>query len=482
MSLLYPAFAVLGVNLLVLSGLMLLPLALDLAGHAPNVWVFVRSAAITAVAGFSLGYLCHNQIRQLTTQKVFLITAVNWIGVSLFTALPYILSNLDMSFTDAVFEAVSGVTTTGSTVLTGLDDLPRDILLWRSMSQWLGGIGIIAMAVTILPFLRVGGMRLFKSESSDWSGKMTPRVRVQLRYLVLVYLLLSVVCAFSYWFFGMGLFDAVNHAMTTISTGGYSTYDASIGHFQSRGILWTCTLFMILGGIPFTFYVHYLVNPHVYYGGDSQIGAFLKLLIFAGYAMGLHFYLSEEISLAEALMHGFLNTASVITTTGYASTDFGAWAGGATAFFFFLLFVGGCSGSTSGGIKVFRFQLFWLYLKGQFIQSAHPNAVVHLEYNHRRVTADIVSSSISFMFMAMGSYAVLTVILEMCGLDLVTSTTGALTALMNVGPGLGDVIGPAGNFKSLPDAAKWALCFGMLLGRLEYLALLILFTPMFWRA
>ncbi len=482
MKIFRPALAIFGMTMLMLSALMLLPASLALVGSGPNSMVFLITALVTAVSGVLLAWSNHKSLQQLNTQKVYLITAVNWIGVSAIAAVPFIFSNLHLTIADAVFETVSGITTTGSTVIVGLDTLPQDILLWRSLTQWLGGVGIVAMAVMILPFLRVGGMRLFKTESSDMSGKSTPRVKVQLRLLLQVYFVLTLLCVLSFWFSGMNLFDAINHAMTAVSTGGFSTYDASMGHFaNSPAILWSSTLFMVLGGIPFTIYVGMLINQRITLPKDTQVSVYLKILLAAGLCMALYIWNNGTMSFYEALTHGFFNTASVITTTGFASTDYSLWGPAAVAMFFFLTFVGGCSGSTAGGIKIFRFQLFWLYLKEQMIQSVHPNAVVTLEYNNRKVTEDIISSSISFMYMAMWSYAMLTVILALCGLDLVTSTTGALTALMNVGPGLGEIIGPAGNFSSLPDTAKWALSFGMLLGRLEYLTLYILLTPLFWR-
>ena len=480
-SLFRPAFAVCGLVLVILALLMLLPITLVVSDDAPDLTAFLTSSLVTAISGFTLYYFNRGTLQHLTTRKVFMITAVNWIAVAAFAGIPFHLSNLHLSITNAVFESVSGITTTGSTVLTGLDVLPRDLLLWRSITQWLGGIGIIAMAVTVLPFLRVGGMRLFKTESSDWSDKATPQIRVQLQYLVIVYVFLTGLCMLYYWLFGMTLFDAVNHAMTTISTGGYSTSDESIGHFQSAAILWGSIFFMSLGGIPFTIYVHFLISRRFSFAGDAQVKAYVMMLCIAGIIMSLYLYSDGITPLSDALLHGFLNTTSIITTTGYVSSDYGKWGSGAIAVFFFLTFVGGCSGSTSGGIKIFRFQLFWLYLREQFVRSIHPNAIVTLEYNNRRVTADVLSSSISYMYMAMWSYALLTIILSLSGLDLITSTTGALTALMNVGPGLGDIIGPSGSFQSLPVITKWVLCFGMLLGRLEYLALYILFTPLYWR-
>ena len=481
MSLLRPAFAVLGLILVILAALMLLPLFLLITGDAPDSRAFLVSSAMTAGTGLLLYFLNRGTLRHLTTRKVFLITATNWIGVAAFAGIPFHFSDLHLSITDAVFESVSGITTTGSTVLKGLDGLPADILLWRSITQWLGGIGIVAMAVMILPFLRVGGMRLFKSESSDWSDKATPQIRVQLQYLVIVYLILSVLCMAYYWGFGMSFFDAVNHAMTTLSTGGYSTHDSSIGFYQSKPLLWGSVVFMALSGVPFTIYVHILVSRRFTYTADAQVRFYLQLLCIAGITMGFYLFFTDQMDISTAMVHGFLNTTSIMTTTGYVSDDFGKWGSGAIAVFFFLTFVGGCSGSTSGGIKVFRFQLFWLYLREQFVRSVHPNAIITLEYNNRRVTEDVIKSSIAFMYMAMWSYAIMTIILSMCGLDLITSTTGALTALMNVGPGLGDIVGPSGNFQTLPDIAKWVLSLGMLLGRLEYLTLYILLTPMYWR-
>jgi trk system potassium uptake protein TrkH len=481
MKIFRPAFAIFGMTLIILAILMVFPALLAIIDAAPNSKVFLTVAIFTALVGFFLTWTNRNSLQQLNTQKIYLITAVNWIGVSFVVAIPFMLSGQQMSMADAVFESVSGLTTTGSTVIVGLDNLAPDLLLWRSLSNWLGGIGIVATAVMILPFLRVGGMRLFKTESSDWSGKSTPRVKEQLKYLLQVYFILTLLCVLCLWFFGMSLFDAINHAMAAIATGGFSTYDASVGHFESHAILWTCTVFMALGGAPFTMFVTMMVTQRISLPRDSQFRLYVQILLLAGLSMTMYVWLTEDMAFQDALTHAFLNTTSIITTTGFVSTDYNQWGPAAIAMFFFLTFVGGCSGSTSGGIKIFRFQLFWLYLKEQMIQSVHPNAVVTLEYNNRKVTEDIISSSISFMYMAMWSYAALTIILALCGLDLVTSVTGALTALMNVGPGLGDIIGPAGNFSSLPDTAKWALSFGMLLGRLEYLTLYILLTPLFWR-
>lgn len=480
-SLFRPAFAVLGGILFILSVLMLVPVGLIVVNQAPDWQAFLISSGITALAGVLLLFPNRNSLEHLTSQRMFLVTFANWIGVPLFATLPFMLSNLGLTLTDAVFESVSGVTTTGSTVLTGLDDMPKDILLWRSITQWVGGIGFIGMAVAVLPFLRVGGMRLFQTESSDWSEKAVPRAKTLLRSLAMTYLVLSVFCVLAYRAGGMTWFEAINHAMTTISTGGYSTSDASLGHFPSKWIQWTAFLFMILGSLPFVLYIKVVSQRRISSLFDSQVNAFIAVVVLLGMLLTVYLYLFKDINLWDALTMSFVNVASIITTTGYASTDYSLWGSAAVVAFFFITFIGGCSGSTAGGIKIFRFQLFFLILYDQFIKSVHSKAVTTLRYNQHKVNEDVVSSSIAFMFMAMGSFGLLAFILSLTGLDIITSLTGSLTAIMNVGPGLGDIIGPAGNFESLPSAAKWALCFGMLVGRLEFLAIFILFTRMFWR-
>lgn len=480
MSLFAPALGVLGYVLIILSVLMLVPTTLAIAGHGLNASAFLLSFIVTMVTGMILFGAFRHAMRNPSPRQMFLITGLSWIGVSVFSALPLFLSHNAISLTNALFESVSGITTTGSTVLIGLDTLPRDLLLWRSLMQWIGGIGVIGMAVSILPFLRVGAMRLFQTESSDWSEKAVAREGNQLRYILLVYLFASTACAGYYFAFGMDWFEAVNHAMTTISTGGFSTSDASIGHFDSPWIQWGSVFFMVIGGLPFLFYIRFVVAGPTFTLRDTQVVAFLAIIIAAGLILtGYQVLTGTPFELA--LRSAFLNTTSVITTTGYASADYGSWGTGAVAMFYFLMVVGGCSGSTSGGIKVFRLQLMLLFFREQVTRSIHPRAVIVLKYNQRPVNPDVVSSFIAFMGMATVTFMLVTLILSFTGLDLVTSSSSALTAIMNVGPGLGSQVGPAGNFNGLPDPSKWALCVAMLLGRLEYLTLLVLLAPAFWR-
>jgi len=475
MYLFIPALRVLAIIMVTMGLLVIIP-AMELSS---NSFIFAEFGLLLIGIGIGITLSFRGKLKHINSRQMFLITVSNWVGVALISSIPFYLSNQDISFTDAIFESVSGITTTGSTVLTGLDGMPRDILLWRSITQWIGGIGIIAMAVAVLPFLRIGGMRLFRTESSDWSEKSIPQTRKFLIYLVTSYILLSVLCILAYRISGMDWFDAVNHAMTTISTGGYSTHDASMGHFENLRVHWVSTIFMILGSVPFVIYVQLLSHRHIRI--DQQVRAFLAILATASFVLGIYLYLVKDIDLLTAFTLSSMNVTSIVTTTGFASDDYANWGGVALVVFFFLTFIGGCSGSTSGGIKVFRFQIFYLILREQMIRSVHPNAVINLQYNKNVLSKDVIDSSISFIFMLMISISILTLALSLAGLDLVTSLTGTVTALMNVGPGFGEIIGPAGNFSSLPDAAKWILCLAMLLGRLEFLTIVILFSPVFWK-
>ena len=478
-----PVIQILGFLLILLSFLMTLPVNLLMFGDTPDWLAFVKSAGIC----FGVGLVCffsagRNKRHALKQKQMFILTVSAWVFIPLFSSLPLLLSDLKLSVTDAFFESISGVTTTGSTVMSGLDNLPGDILLWRSIMQWMGGIGIIGMAVAILPFLRIGGMRLFATESSEWTEKAVPRTNRLARGLVFSYLALTFGCILTYWALGMDLFNAVNHALTTVSTGGYSTSDSSMGQFDQLSILFASSLFMMLGGIPFFLFVRLLngqVQPLL---RDQQIHFFLKFLLLIACLITIYRVVNEGTFPVDAFVHALFNVTSVVTTTGYASQDYSLWGPFVVVLFFFLTFVGGCSGSTSGGMKIFRFQLSMLLLREQVLRLLHPNAVIARHYNGRIISDEIVASSVAFSFIFLATLAVVAAILAALGLDLVTSLTGAATALANVGPGLGDTIGPAGNFQTLPDAAKWVLMIAMLLGRLELLSVFVMFSPHFWRS
>ncbi|MCF7364357.1 potassium transporter TrkH [Vibrio diazotrophicus] len=441
---------------------------------------FAQAVIITHIVAFICLTIGRTSDFRLSVRDMFLITSLVWTVASAFAALPFVFIN-HISFTDAYFETMSGLTTTGSTVLSGLDDMALSILLWRSILQWLGGVGFIVMAVAVLPMLNVGGMKLFQTESSDWSDKSSPRAKTVAKNIVAVYLVLTLLCIMGYMLTGMGLFDAINHAFTTLSTGGYSTSDSSMNHF-SNGAHWIATLFMFLGGLPFLLFVATLRkrSPMVLLK-DAQVQGFFLLFIVASLVVAAWLNLNNGYSVLDALRISMFNIVSVVTTTGYGLDDFTAWGALPTTLFGFIMMVGACSGSTAGGIKIFRFQICFALLKNQMMRLIHPNGVFVQRYNQRPVNEDIVRSVVAFGL----TFAITIILIAGClsamGLDPVTSISGSITAVANVGPGMGTVIGPTGNFAPLPDAAKWVLSFGMLMGRLEILTILVLFFPAFWR-
>lgn len=483
MRLLGPTLLILGAILNILALFMLIPLCLSIAYESDNQLAFFLSATITSVCGIIFLLIGKkSNLDFMQPRQVFLITTSAWTGVSLFSALPFLLISNPLSFTDAVFEAVSGITTTGSSVMSGLDSLPKDILLWRSLLNWIGGIGIIGMAIAILPFLRIGGMRLFKTESSEWSDKAMPRARSLIAMIIYCYIGLSFLCCLLFWLAGMDFFNAVNHTMTTVSTGGLSTSDSSFAQFDSLLIHWIAIVFMLAGAFPFVLFVRLVVHKKFVFMRDTQVRGLMLIVLVSTTIVSMQLIATEQMEPLRAITMAWFNLVSVITTTGFASGDYQLWGPLSVIIFFFCMFVGGCSGSTTGGIKVFRLQIFGGLMKEQILTAIHPRAIISRRYNGRLISSEIIASSISYMFLMITCLVIIAVILALTGLDLITSFTGAATAVMNVGPGLGPIIGPAGNFSSLSDVAKWALSAGMLLGRLEFLTILVLFTPAFWRS
>ncbi len=460
---------------------MALPALADLAAADPDWQVFAASAVVTLFVGMSLvlAFRMHEPIR-LGLREAFLLTAASWTGVAAFAAIPFAFSNLDIDYTDAFFEAISGITTTGSTVLSGLDDMPRGILLWRSLLQWIGGVGIIVMAIAMLPLLRVGGMQLFRTESSDRSEKVMPRLRQVATALGTIYVGLSAACALAYWTAGMNTFDAMNHAMTTVATGGYSTSDSSFGRFGPAA-QWIGVVFMLFGALTFTLYIRFWNGEPSALWRDSQVRWFLSIAFAAITSMIAWTVFTQDMPVSEAVRASAFNVISIITTTGYASTDYMAWGTFAFGAFYFLTFVGGCTGSTSGAIKIFRFQVLHAIASQQLARLLAPHRVTVPRVQGKEITEEIAISVLSFFFFYAITFALLALALGLFGLDPVTALSGATTTVGNVGPGLGDVIGPAGNFASLPNGAKWVLSAGMLLGRLEFVTVFVLLTRSFWR-
>ena len=474
-------FKIMAVLWLVLAMFMALPWIVLIIEKDPDAPAFGMSLLIILSAALITWLLTRRVSLELKPWQMFILTAGSWTSISCFASLPLILGAPQLSVTNAVFESVSAITTTGSTILTGIEELSDGLKLWRGLMQWMGGIGIIVMGIAILPFLKVGGMRLFHTESSDWSDKVMPRTGGIAKATLTIYVALTLLAMLSYWVGGMLPLDAVVHGMTSLATGGFANSDASFGAYAEQPwLVWMGSLFMLSGALPFVLYIRFIRTSRSALWKDQQVRGLLKLLLAAILVLSTWRVLQGDDWFV-SLTHVTFNVISVVTTTGYASDDYTLWGSLPIAAFFYLTFIGGCSGSTSGGMKVFRFQIAMLMLRNQLRYLIHANGVFTTRYNQQPVTNDISRSVVAFSFFFFITIAVLALSLSALGLDLVTALSGAATAVANVGPGLGDTIGPAGNFATLPDAAKWLLCLGMLMGRLEILTVVVLLTPMFWR-
>ena len=460
---------------------MCIPAIADATSGNSDWQVFAGSAMLTLFIGVLLMLTMRSTIRHISLHQAFVLTTLCWVITPTFAALPFSFSDLGLSYTDAFFEAMSGVTTTGATVITGLDSAPPGILLWRAILQWLGGIGIIAMAIAVLPMLRVGGMQLFHMESSDTSEKVLPRTAQITAWIAVIYLALTLLCALAYWLAGMDGFDAWAHAMTTIATGGFSTHDGSIGHFANPVIDAIATTFMLAGALPFVLYLRFLRGQRRALFTDSQVKLFALLVLAAVGITSLFLIISLEMGPISAIRYAAFNVISMMTGTGYATADFSQWGSFAIVLLFFIMFTGGCAGSTTCGLKVFRLQVLAGTAITQIRQLTQPHGVFITYYNGKPVPESVIDSVMSFFFLYVACFTGLAVALGLTGLDFLTAASGAASAIANVGPGLGPVIGPAGTFAPLGDAAKWILSAGMLLGRLELLTVLVLLAPAFWR-
>lgn len=449
--------------------------------YANSDWkVFFLCALITGFFGGLLFLTTSDDSLQINTKQGFLMITICWIGLSLFSALPFWLSGLKISFTDAIFESVSGLTTTGSTVLTGLDDLPKGILLWRAVLQWLGGIGIIIMALSILPFLKVGGMQLFQTELSE-NEKVTPRMTTFASAIGIVYVFFTFICAICYHMTGMNYFDSVAHAMTTIATGGYSTYDSSFFGHDSYSPLIVAIIFMIVGGIPFVLFLKAMRGNLRPLFTDPQVRWLFIVITISVLICIFGLVVHDNRPFFESLVHSTFNVVSIITGTGYTSAEYDHWGSVAICLFLFITFMGACAGSTSCGIKIFRFQVLYSVTRVQIKQLLYPNGVFIPKFGNKPIPPEVPSAVMSFFYLYFIAFGLIALALAMTGLDVMTSLSGAATSISNVGPGLGEVIGPTGNFQPLSDTAKWILCGGMILGRLEIFTIIVLLLPNFWR-
>ena len=474
-------FFIIGTLLIILGLFMLVPYWVQILykedGHS-----FLSSSFVTIFIGTLFVLANLQKDYQLNLKQTFLFSTFAWIAIASFGALPFLLSDINFSLSDAFFESMSGITTTGSTVVTNLDTSPKSILLWRAIMQWLGGVGIIVMAITVLPLLKVGGMQLFKIESSDKPEKILPRT-TQIAFIIIsTYLVLTFLCAFFYKLLGMNLFDSIAHAMTTIATGGFSTHNDSIGYFDSANIEIIATLFIILGSLPFITYLKFIKGNRKIFFQDIQIKGLVYLFLLSTLIMFLYlFFSNSNILIIEKIRIASFNVVSILSGTGYVTNDFSLWGKFPLIFFLFLMFIGGCAGSTACGIKIFRFQLLFLFLNNQVKKIIYPNSVFILKYNNQKISDNYMNSVIIFVFSYLFIFVLTAMLLSITGLDFLSAISGAATSISNVGPGLGEMIGPNGNFKSIPEVSKWILSFSMLLGRLELFAVLILFFPSFWR-
>ena len=441
---------------------------------------FIGASLITIIFGtlFFLSNLDHD--KKLSLQNAFLLTALSWLSIAVFSSLPFIFSNLNLSITDSFFESMSGITTTGSTIITDLNSSPKAILLWRALLQWLGGIGIIVMAITLMPIMNVGGMQLFKVSSSDASEKILPKTKEITLRLVLIYLILTFLCSFFYNICGMKFFDSLTHSMTTIATGGFSNYNESIGHFNNIKIEIISMIFIILGSIPFIAYIKFLSGKKNIFYTDTQIKSFIKIIFYSILILFIYLTIFNKSFSDVSLRSISFNVISILTGTGYVTQNFDNWGRFPLIYFLILMFIGGCAGSTACGIKIFRVQILYLFLKNQLKKIIYPRGVFVIKYDNNNVNEKFMASIIAFIYLYIIIFFIITAMLSLSGLDFTTSISGAATSISNVGPGLGELIGPNGNFSQLPDFSKWILSFGMILGRLELFAILVLFLPSFW--
>ena len=476
-----PIIYLIGMLLCILSLFMMIPAFVDWL-YGNNDWpAFVGASLLTLFVGAIL-YLSNRDstTEHLELRQAFLLTNSAWISIALFGSLPFLLSEIDMSFTDAIFESTSGITTTGATVINNLEATSHGILIWRALLQWLGGVGIIVMALAVLPMLSIGGMQLFKTESYETPDKVVPKAASFAAGISIVYITLTVVWALMLWFAGMPLFDSIAHAMTTLATGGYSTRSDSLAAFNSSSIEIIVIFGMIVGSLPFVHYLAITKKGLKNLFKDDQVKLFLTLIIFVVLIVSIYLNLND-IPFLEALRLASFNVISIITGTGFGTSDFNNWGGFPTTILLILMFIGGCAGSTTCGLRMARIQVLVANAKAQISKLIRPHAVVVSYYNQKPIPENVAESVMGFFFLYIISFAVIACLLGGLGLDLITAISGAASAIGNVGPGLGDIIGPSGTYQSIPELGKLFLCVGMILGRLEIFAILVMFSPLFWK-
>ncbi len=476
-----PVLSILGVFLTGLALTMLVPTSMDLLDNNNNWLGFMMSAALTSFIGVTLILITRGKKEIIEIKSTFLLVTLSWIILSIFSSLPFFFSQNNLGITESFFESVSGLTTTGSTTINNIQDASRGLLLWRAILQWLGGIGIIVSAVSILPSLGVGGMQLFRLESSDSSEKLLPRATSIATEITVLYLFLSGLCAIAYWFSGLSIFDSIIHSMTTIATGGFSSQQGSIGAYNNLSLEIMCILFMIFSSLPFVLYLKAIRGKPYLLFKDEQVQGFFKILISSILIIILYLSFLEDFDFFSSLRSVIFNVTSILTGTGFSTDSYDNWGTPVIVVFLCITFIGGCAGSTTCGIKVFRIQVIFKNSKQMIEKLISPNRVTNHKYNGENLSLEIIESVMTFLFIFILTFFVITLILALTGLDLLTSMSASATSISNVGPGLGNIIGPNYNFSELSNIAKWVLSFGMLAGRLEFLTFLVIFSKSFWK-
>ncbi len=475
-------FKTVGLLLMLFSLTQLPPIIVDFIYAQNEALYFIIAFSLTLLSGFVLWLPFKNSTKDFRIREGVLVVVSFWLVLSLFATTPFLLStSLEMSFSDAFFESMSGLTTTGATVLSGLDGLPKALLYYRQQLQWLGGMGIIVLAVAILPMLGVGGMELYHAESSGISKeRLTPKLTQTAKALWKIYISLTVACALSYYFAGMDVFNAIGYSYSTIAIGGFSTHDVSIGYFNSYAIELVAIIFMLLAGINFS--LHFLVwrkNNIFIYLKDSEFKTYLLILgisimLISGYLFDTGYYKTIE----ESVRYGVFQSVSMVTTTGFVNTDFSLWPFVLPVFLIFVSFIGACAGSTGGGIKVVRILLMFKLAMQEIKKFIHPNAQINIKLNQKSVSENTLVSVWGFLSLYVIAFVVIMLMLMFSGLEQVSAFSAAAASINNLGPGLGDV---SANYGGISDTAKWILSFSMLLGRLEVLTLMALLHKAFWR-
>jgi len=476
-----PILNILGLLLCIESIALLIPMIFDYINNNEDWKQFFFISCLTFFIGLVLYVGFKNEKLKINLRQAFLLTILSWLVIALFGSLPFMYSSSSLNFTNAFFESVSGITTTGSTVISNFDSLSEGILIWRSLLQWFGGIGIIVLAVAILPTLQIGGMQLLHMEHDDPYEKTLPKINKFIFEIIFLYFGLTILCLFSYYFNGMNGFDSLIHSMTTISTGGFSNKSLSFGYFDSQTLESISILFMILGSLPFVIFIKFIHGQKNSLFKDDQIRLFIFLLV--SIVLISWFWVKHYLNIewSSALRLTTFNITSILTGTGYTSTNYNNWGGFGLIIILMIMFIGGCAGSTTGGVKIFRFQILFRGVRLQIKKLTQPHAVFLMKFNKKTVTENTYTSIISFFFIYILLFILSSVILSFLGVDFLTALSASASAISNVGPGVGEIIGPNGNYASINEIGKWVLAFTMLIGRLEIFTILVIFSKSFWK-